>query len=59
LSLRKEEKKKRKMAIISPWDKGKKISLFAGRSSLRPNPIGLELSSKGSLIMLRETLVRL
>ncbi|MCD6583523.1 MAG: hypothetical protein J7K71_02430 [Candidatus Omnitrophica bacterium] len=47
------------MAIISPWDKGKKISLFAGRSSLRPNPIGLELSSKGSLIMLRETLVRL
>jgi tRNA (Thr-GGU) A37 N-methylase len=31
------------MMIQPPWAKGKKVGLFASRSPVRPNPIGLSI----------------
>lgn len=36
-------KKTPKMQVIPPWVKGKQIGLFASRSPVRPNPIGLSI----------------
>lgn len=34
---------KPEMMVSPPWDKGKKVGVFASRSPVRPNPIGLSI----------------
>ena len=36
-------KRKESMTVIPPWTGGMKVGLFASRSSVRPNPIGISI----------------
>jgi tRNA-Thr(GGU) m(6)t(6)A37 methyltransferase TsaA len=36
-------KRKAEMIVSPPWAKGKKVGVFASRSPVRPNPIGLSI----------------
>jgi tRNA (adenine37-N6)-methyltransferase len=36
-------KKKAEMSVMPPWSNGQKVGLFASRSPVRPNPIGLSI----------------